>query len=271
MPHARGPTLRVVPWVVATLAACAHPAPPTPVQASRETLVRRHYDQVCRIDRGEKPTLRVSEILDTAGLAAELAGIRVRPLPPDSQSSRTRWRTLDFITRYGRDGHPGPMGVWETTLDSTDAARVGVILRGRIKRLSGLLTPKGFRTVVVLSPRPTVMMASPVACLPHMVHREGERPKGLPRGVSTWLEADRFRPRPRAFLRDPTATVRIHLDQEGRVTAVDSLAGDGATMTRTRAIITQLHFDPALRNGEAVVGSLVESFSFPDGRRRQAP
>jgi len=252
-------------WVVVTLAACGgHPAPPPSPQPSR-TLVRRDYDQVCRVDRRKKPVLGVSEIFDTTGLGSQLARVAARPLPADSESGSERWRTLDFITRYGRDGDPGPMGVWQTDLDSTAARRVEAILDERVRRLPPLLEPTGFRTVVVFSPHPAAATAPAVVCLPHMRHARYQRPPGLPTDVSTWLESNDFRPRWSPYGGDPTATVRIHLDREGRVTAVDSLAGDSTSVEKTRAIIAALHFYPALRNGEGVPTEFVQSFAFLRG------
>lgn len=266
MAHCRHPTVRMVPWVLVTLAACGgHPGPPPSPEPS-STLVRRDYDQVCRIDPRKKPVLRVSEIFDTIGLGPQLARIAVRPLPADSQSRSEHWRTLDFITRYGRGGNPGPMGVWQTDLDSSAARRVEVILDKRVRRLPRLLEPAGFRTVVIFSPHPTAATAPAVVCLPHMRHGRYQRPPGLPTDVSTWLESDNFRPRWSPYGRDPTATVRIHLDRRGRVTEVDSLAGDSTSVEKTRVIIAALHFYPALRNGEGVPTEFVQSFAFLRGR-----
>jgi hypothetical protein len=252
-----------VPWLLVPLiAACAKalPLPPPPPEGT--DLVRRHFDQVCHVESESRPAIPASEIFDTLGLAAGLATVVGRPLPLDARSAAVRWRTLDFITRYARDGQLSTAGVWTTTLDSVAALVVDSILTARIQPLPGLLESEGFRTVVVFAPRPTLEVAPAVVCLPHIMHEPNQRPAGLPSDVSTWRE---FRS-PGRLARSPrTATLRIGLDREGRVTALDSLAGDSATLAAARDVIYALHFDPALRNGEPILGELVQSFAFPPG------
>lgn len=261
MTHSRSIAARALPWVAIVVSACGHPAPP-PAPGPVNTLVRRDYDQVCQVDWRQGPLLNISEIFDTAGLGAELEHIHAPPLSPDSRSGRRRWRSLDFITRYRRDGHPGATGVWQTTLDSASTLRVRDVLRERIRRIPSLLEATGLRTVVVFTPSPTVSTASPVVCLPHMRHARNQRPVGLPRNVSTWLEPSYFRPGRWRRSIDPTATVRIHLDADGTVTAVDSLDGDSTSVERTRAIVAALRFYPALQNGEGRAVEFVQSFAF---------
>lgn len=244
------------------LAACsnAQPLPPAPAPLEAGSLVRRHFDQVCRVQPGDRPVVHAYEIFDTGGLSEELAAIGVQPLPPDSNSTIPRWRTLDFISRYSRDGQPGIMGVWETSLDSTSALQVEGILRERAQAISGLLEPEGFRTVAVLSNRPTLEVAPAVTCIPHVRHERGERPRGLPDGMILRLVPPLFRPRPGAANAQTTATMRVRLDREGTVTAVEPLAGDSVAIAAARTILSRLQFDPALRNGEPVLGEVVYSF-----------
>lgn len=246
------------------LGACIRsaPGPPSPLS---DDLVRRHYDQVCMVDRTAKPVLRVGEMFDTAGLGAELTAIGAPPLPAEGRSRSARWRTLDFITRYGRDGRPRRAGVWETTLDSASASRVGETLASRVRPLSGLLSAEGFRVTVTFAPLPVVDIAPPVVCLPHVIHAAGQRPPGLPEEVATWLEPSPYRPRAGTGTGRLSATVRIRLDREGSVLAIDSLAGDSLTVSATREIVRALRFDPALRNGEAIAGELIQSFRFRPG------
>lgn len=242
---------RVLLCATVALSACGHLArTPTPPEG---TLVRRDYDQVCRIDLSRWPLFRASEIFDTVGLSAQLASLHMPPLSPDAQTNIRRWQTLDFITRYLRDGRPGAMGVWQTTLDSTEAARVQRILRSRVRPVPSLLEPTGFRTVVRFTPRPTVVTAPAVTCLPHMVHGRNQPPSGLPKGVSTAMGFS---------TPGPTAVVRIHLDAAGRVTAVDSVYGDGTLVARARAIVAALRFYPALVNGEGRAVAFLQSFTF---------
>ncbi len=249
-------------WLTVLLAACsnAQPLPPAPAPPEAGSLVRRHYDQVCRVQTGDRPVVQAYEIFDTVGLSEELAAVGAQPLPPDPNSPTPRWRTLDFISRYSRDGQPGILGVWETSLDSTSALHVEGILRERARAISGLLEPEGFRTVAVLSNRPTLEVAPAVACTPHVRHVRGERPRGLPDGMILRLVAPLFRPRPGAANAQTTATIRVRLDREGTVTAVEPLAGDSVAIAAARNILSQLQFDPALRNGEAVLGEVVYSF-----------
>lgn len=265
MPNPTRATVRIASGLLVILAACTTTPPPPPAPPASETLVRRHYDQVCQVEPEDTPAILASEILDTVGLATDLANVDAPPLPRASQSAAVRWRTLDFISRYGRDGRPGAAGVWETTLDSAAASQVDSILRARVRSLPGLLEGEGFRTVVEFSPRPTITVGSPVVCLPHVMHERDTRPPGLPVEVSTWLEAGPLRPRPGFGSSRPTATLRIHLDLEGTVTALDSLAGDAVAVAAARHIISQLRFDPALRNGEPILGEIAQSFGFRDG------
>ena len=46
---------------------------------------------------------------------------------------------------------------------------------------------------------------------------------------------------------------------------IESLVGDSATIATIRAVILQLRFDPALRNGEPILGELVQSFRIGPG------
>ena len=255
---------RGVGWLIVLLAACtsAPLLPPAPPVA--EGLVRRHFDQVCRVQAGDLPVVQVSEIFDTLGLSEALAEIGAQPFPLEPGSTRVRWRTVDFISRYGRDGKPGIMGVWDTSLDSASALRVERILRGRARAISGLLVPEGFRTVAVLSNYPTLEVAPPVACAPHVKHDRGERPRGLPDGVALTNMTNRFRPRRLGARASSTAMVQLRLDREGTVTEVEPLAGDSVVMAAARNIISRLQFDPALRNGEAVAGQAAYSFRFSE-------
>jgi len=265
MPNPTKNTRRIARGLLVMLAACTTTPPPPPAPPASDNLVRRHYDQVCQIEPGEAPAILASEILDTVGLATDLANVDAQPLPRGSQSAAVRWQTLDFISRYSRDGRPGVAGVWETTLDSAAAFQVDSILRARVRSFPGLLESEGFRTVVVFSSRPTITVGPPVVCLPHVQHERDTRPPGLPVEVSTWLGSGRVRPRPGFAGSRPTAMLRIHLDREGTVTALDSLAGDAVAMAAARDIISQLRFDPALRNGEPILGEIVQSFGFRDG------
>lgn len=253
-------------WLTVLLAACsnAQPLPLAPAPPEAEGLVRRHFDQVCRVQAEDRPVVHAYEIFDTVGLSEELAVVGAQPLPPDSDSTTPRWRTLDFISRYSRDGQPGIMGVWETSLDSTSALQVEGILRERARAISGLLEPKGFRTVAVLSNSPTLEVSPAVTCIPHVRHDRGERPSGLPDGMILRLMSPLFRPRPGATNAQTTATMWVRLDRDGTVTAIEPLAGDSVAIAEARNILSQLQFDPALRNGEAVLGEVVYSFRSSD-------
>jgi hypothetical protein len=157
------------------------------------------------------------------------------------------------------------MGVWETTLDSVAARHVDGILRARVRSLAGLLESEGFRTIIVFSARPSIEVGTAVVCLPHVKHERDMRPPGLPVEVATWLESGGFRPRAGGLSGREVATLRIHLNKEGVVTALDSLSGDSVAMAASRDIISRLSFDPALRNGEPVLGEIVQSFGFRAG------
>lgn len=246
--------------LVATLVACAGPAPAPPPPPESPDLVRRHYDQSCRIDFMDRPAVRADEILDMAGLPEELSRVPAAPTGR-SPAGELQWPTLDFIARYEGDGTPRLAGVWETTLGAEAVVDAERILKRRVRPLSGLLEPEGFRVVVELSPRSSIEIGSAVVCLPHVTHEPYRRPVGLPDEVTTWFD---FRTR-RPALESDVASVRVHLDRDGVVTALDSVAGGETAVIAAREIIGRLRFDPALRNGEAIPSSVVQSFRFRPG------
>ena len=244
------------------IAGCAPtpPVPPGPAQQSAD-LVRRHYDQSCRIDLRDQPALTAAELLDLAGLPDALRELAPGPRESSPSSGRTQWHTLDFITHYDQNGDVAATGAWESSLEPELSAQVTDVLRRRVRPLPRLLEAEGFRTVVVLSPRPTVEVGQAVACLPHVKHEPDQRPPGLPLEVSTWYE---FRSRPSSAA-SGGATLRLHFDREGTITAIDSIAGDAVAVDAARAVVMGLQYDPALRNGVPVLSEVVQSFSFRSG------
>jgi len=196
--------------------------------------------------------VRVSELFDTVGLGDRLGRIGVKPLP-----LAPPWPLYDFIVRYDARGRPVASGTWDATVDSTLAAVLEAELRGRIRPLSGLLEPTGFRSQVVFARRVTFDLAGPVECLPHLVHEEGKRATGLPDDVTTWGGRGSVRP-------DDTrqAMVRIHVDATGAVRTMEDVAGSPEALARVRTVIPLLRFEPALSNGVPVPGVLLQGFRF---------
>ena len=58
--------------------------------------------------------------------------------------------------------------------------------------------------------------------------------------------------------------MRITVGRDGSVTAVEALRGWPSAVARARAAIEAMTFEPALRNGVPVEGTLEQSFAFPD-------
>lgn len=251
---------RFLPAVLALVAVSAvgcRTAPSRPPEPPRDVVVPRHWDQVCSAEPRDPTPVRLDELFDTAGLATRLAELAPHPFP-----SAPPWPAFEFITRYGADGRPLASGTWEATVAHEVASALESELQGRVRRLPRLLEPVGFRVVVAFRRPISVGLAGPVACIPHMVHRPGERPLGLPENVATWggrtriTEGDTI-----------TAVVRLNLDATGRLTVVDSLDGSSQAIRRAREVSARLRFDPALRNGVPVAGELIQTFA----SRRPAP
>lgn len=244
--------------VIFALTACA-PRGSSPPVPPGEAVIPRHPDQVCADAPSGAPAIRFSELFDTVGLVSMLDEARTRLAP-----SRPPWPRYEFIVRYDGLGAPAATGTWEAVVGPAVAAELERQLSDRVLAEPGLLGPVGFRVRISFPPRPTWGLAPPVACLPHLVHTDGQRPVGLPEGVTTWAG-----PMP---VRDGDLTgavLRIHVDRTGQVTRVENLRGVPATLDRARDVVRRLRFDPALTNGAAVDGVLVQSFRFtaPQGPR----
>jgi hypothetical protein len=231
---------------------CAHAPPPPPPPASPANIHGRHFDQVCHAE-GRPPTeIRLAEIVDTAGLVADVSRVGVQPLP-----LAPPWPLYDFVVRYGADGRPEAVGTWDATVDEPTAAALEAILRRRTRTLPPLLEPAAYRTQVRFARRVTVELQAPSECIPHLAHPDGGPPYGMQPGVTSWGAAAY-----RARADEYSAIVRIRVADDGAVLGVDSLAGNADIMARTRAQVARLRFDPALRNGLAVEGELIQGFSF---------
>lgn len=238
-----------VAWVL--FGGCGRPPAPPP-EPPRGDVVPRHWDQVCTDGPAVPRTVRLGELLDTVGLADSLAHRGVHPLPLVRP-----WPLYSFIARFDARGRPVAMGTWEATVDSAIALALEEEIQRRVRRLPPLLEASGFRIRVRYARTIDVGIAEPVECMPHMVHRVGEPPTGLPDGVRTWGGS--------SFVREGdanTAAVRIHVGADGKVTAVDSVRGLSETIRRTREVVGLLSFDPALSNGVPVPGLLLQAFRF---------
>jgi hypothetical protein len=238
-------------WLVLTGTAC-RPAPPPPPPSRGPDIVRRHWDQVCR-PQGRAPAApRVTELFDTAGLGSQLQdeGLRV-----PTRVGRTPH--VDFVSRYQADGRLLASGLWESTVDPAAANGIAQILRSRARSPIRLLQPEGFRVRLSLTPWPVLALASAIECVPHMVHRDGRPPVGLPDTVRTWAGGAHL-----GEGNDTTVTVNILIDERGRVLEVTRHAGSDHAVDAARDIIGQLRFDPPLRNGEPIRAWLRQSFRF---------
>jgi hypothetical protein len=104
---------------------------------------------------------------------------------------------------------------------------------------------------------PRLAVIRPVECLPHVIHRDGEPPRGLPESVRTWTG--------RTYVRagnDSTTELSIEIAANGDVGAVEKLLVNDHAFSEARRIVRDLSFDPALMNGEAVPRVLIQSFRF---------
>ena len=248
---ARWVTLFVWTWT-ALAWGCAHAPASYATDPAIHGIHGRHFDQVCH-PSGRAPTeVRLAEVLDTAGLVAEVRRVGVQPLPLTPP-----WPLYDFVILYGADGRPSAMGTWDATVEPRVAASLEEAMRRRVRSLPRLLETTGYRTQVVFAPRVSVQLAAPSECMPHMAHPPGGRPYGLAQDVTTWGAAG-YRGRGD----DRAAVVRIRVGRDGAVVAVDSLGGDADMVARARAQVALLRFDPALRNGVPVEGELVQGFRF---------
>lgn len=244
----------VVPAVLALVAVAAAGCRAVPAGAPeppRDVVVPRHWDQVCRTEPRDPTPVRVGELFDTAGLSDRLAGLAPHPFP-----TAPPWPAFEFISRYDASGRPVASGVWESTLSSDATHALEGELRSRVRPLPRLLEPAGFRSVVTFRRPVTFEISGPVECIPHMVHRPGERPTGLPEDVATWGGRARVREGDTT-----TAVVRLRVDRAGRLVAVDSLDGSYQAIRRAREVAGRLRFDPALRNGVPVPGALLQVFA----------
>lgn len=248
--------------VVLLVAACGTPDPPPLVPPTSPDLVRRHHDQVCRVDEAQPPTVLATELFDTDGLTDELEAIGPRPLPMEPGGTEVEWGTVDYVVRYGRDGAVQARGLWDASTDDAATDAVSRILGGRSRALPGLLAEEGFRVVVTLGQPPRVAVAPPIVCDPHVKHPDGGLAYGLPEGASTTLRRPDYPARP-GTSSPGQATVRITLDAGGQLRQVTALNGDSSTVAQTRAIVHEMRFDPALRNGVGIPSSFVQTFYLP--------
>lgn len=249
----------------ALVGGCGGGTPPAPPAPEPEGLVRRHWDQACEARWEPHTQLRLEELFDTAGLAAEL---EAEGLVPPYQVGVGR--QARYIVHYGRDGRPTRWGVWESTENPEAGKALEAVLARRMRRLAGLLAPEGFHVELTLTPRPVLSLAGDMECLPHMVHGEGTPPVGLPDTVRVWVGRAYARPGDRSVV-----GLAVDLDASGTVTAVRRLVGDEETAQAAEAVVRQLVFEPALRNGIPVGTELRLGFRFvgrrEGGRYRGAP
>ena len=233
---------RVNRWALLCLtlvAACGGPPSPAPVAPPLQDIVRRHWDQACRDSRADPGVLQVSELFDTVGLGGELDAKGL--LPP----TRVRQNpSLDFVTRYRADGSISAMGAFDFSVDTAQAIELEAVLRSRARRTPRLLENTGFRSRLTLTPMPRLAVMPPVVCLPHMVHRDGEPPPGLPDSVRTWVGRTSVRPGD-----DSTTEVSIEIGANGEVGAIEKRRGSDRAFAEARKIIHDSRFDPALMNG----------------------
>lgn len=240
--------------------ACGGPPPAaSPSLLAPGHITARHPDQVCR-DRGRPPAeVGLGDILDTDGLIDELGTI-----DPDARRRAPPWPLFEYVVHYDRWGRPVAHGPWDDTMGGETASALEGAFTRRVRPIpGGLLEGAGYRVRAVFGVRIDVDLAPPVECLPHVFHRDDMRPVGLPAGVRTqggrrWIpEGDTL-----------TAQIRITVGADGSVRAVEALAGWPSAVERARAAIARMTFEPALRNGVPVEGTLEQSFTFPDSSGR---
>jgi len=227
--------------------------PPAPGPEPEPSLARRHWDQVCLESDGGMPGIRVDEVFDTVGVGRALVSGPLRDAVLEGDG-----RGFGYIVHYRADGTPGVMGVWDGTPEDSATSLADAFLRPRVRRLPPLLKPEGYHARPERRSPTRLVLAPPIECLPHMNHREGEPPVGLPDTVRTWVGgvSSRF------FPERSVIQVDITLDAWARVGEVAFVRGDFALLDEVRGIVSALTFDPALRNGKPVPWVLRQSFRF---------
>jgi hypothetical protein len=246
-----GLALLVVAW-----AGCssAPPPPPGPTATPRHDIVRRHYDQVCRDGLDTTSFVALTEVVDTIGLAATLA----ERLEDGARAWVGSEALLDFVVQYDTLGMPTASGVWSSTLDETSTASTEAVLAERIQPLGQLLIEAGFRTRLSFRPGPSLALAVPIRCIPHLTHEEGQPATGVPDGVRLVGYVGRTPG-------DEAALVDVSIDAKGQVTAVELVRGTEAGVERAREVIALLTFDPALENGVGVPSKMRLGLTFRPG------
>lgn len=235
-------------------ACSSQPARPPAPPVAPGHLTARHFDQSCRSVGRPPAVVDVDELFDTTGLGRVLAEVGIKPLP-----LAPPWPLYSFVSHYDQWGRPVAMGTWDATVDDSIAVRLEGVLRERVRAIpGGLLEGAGFRSQVVFARRISFDLAPPVECMPHMYHAENQPPLGLPTGVATEGGGGR-RVRDGDTL---TAIVRIVVGPDGRVNRIEDQAGSPQALRRAREVVGLLRFDPALRNGVPVEGTLVQTFRF---------
>lgn len=231
--------------IVASVACGVPAAAPAPEPSL--PLVARHWDQVCLPARGEPSPVFVHELVDTAVLSRELK---------DAGVFGEVTGALDIMVAVRRDGRISGTLAWSSTLPAGREEPVGRALSASLRPLEGLLADTDFRVRVQPSAEEFVELRPPLECMPHLVHEADSPPIGLPDTVRIDFGRDRVRPG------RPAAAIRLSIDPDGRLVSVDSVAGPGEMVQAVRAFVGRLRFDPALRNGRPVFGTILQTYHF---------
>ena len=240
--------------MVLALAACSSPGgegPDVPAPTGLQ-LVSRFPDQVCADAR--RPALATADnFVDTVGLgeAVRAAGVGPREDPG----------AVDFVVWYGTDGVPDAAGLWSTTMDANETLAIQGVFADRVLDTGVLAEPTSIRTVVEIGDQVLLRSDRSVECLPHVRHPQPlGRPFGLPDSVVMTGGTRRVARGARA------AVIRIHVDETGRLTAVDSVAGTSELVSEARRIMHLLSYDPALLDGRPVPGEMIFRVDFRRAR-----
>jgi hypothetical protein len=217
---------------------------------------RPHWDQVCRDDRGPRLFGRVDEVMDPRDVEGHLEALAV---PEWEGGGDGEAPFVDVAVSFHRSGAVRAAYLLRSNVEEVVAIEVAGRVAEAVRPTGRLLEPVDLRVRVGGLPEPGLALLPARVCLPHITHEE-DRPPPLPRGIRL-VGAH--------FLGDPGGeriTVRLHVSERGVLEQVEAVSGDEDLLPRVREALGEVEFDPALRNGMPVAGTLVLVLLLPRDR-----
>jgi hypothetical protein len=247
-----------------------------------------HWDQVCASE-AEPPFLdRVAQVMDPGGLEEQVEGalqkqapgwgpgegpagegpareapvreapVREAPVREGRvQDTGGRSPFVDLAVSYDRQGAIRTAHLLGTNVEAGAARVVEELLVSRLRSPGRLLERVDLRVRASLEPAPRLTILPPLRCLPHITHHEHLPPRFLGDAIVTGGGLH-FAGRDGLGV-----SVRLHVSAEGVLERIEFRAGNEGLLGRVEASLAETRFDPALRNGEPVAGTLTLTFRFP--------